>query len=305
MQDTRLVRTSVDGNSHTLVLRRTGDDSSEFGPLFDLLPDDEPNDVLAVTHEQSAAFLQRWRERIDRRPRNIGVVSVGEVMRSATPAHAPAQSVVRGVADPTDAEGIRDAAASYLDAWPDDGRTVAYLDSTTELVDDLGGEGAFEFLREFRRTLDAGDAAGYVCLRPAAHDCEFVREVGALFDTVVECVDSAAVASAKPSVSDCFTAIADRRRRLVLAELLDEDDRDYEKRSVTGLADAVAPRIEADREWVTASLIDVHLPKLANLGVVAYDRGRERVARGQHFERVEPYLRRALDRERQAVEEQP
>jgi len=301
VQDTRLVRTSVDGDPHTLVLRRTGDDSPEFGPLFDLLPDDEANDVLAVTHEQSAAFLQRWRERIDRRPRNVGVVSVGEVMRSATPADAPAQSVVRGVADPTDAEDIRDAATSYLDAWPDDGRSVAYLDSTAELVDDLGSDGAIEFLRQFRWTLDARDAAGYVCLRPAAHDCEFVREVGALFDTVVECVDSAAVASSKPSVSDCFTAIADRRRRLVLAELLDEDD--HEKRSVPELVDAVAPGVEADRARVTASLIDVHLPKLADLGVVAYDRERARVARDRHFERVEPYLRRALDRERQAVEE--
>lgn len=298
MQDTKLVRTSVDGNPHTLVLRRTPEADSEFGPLFDLLPEDGPNDVLAVTFEQSAAFLRRWRDRIDRRPRNVGVVSVGEVMRSASSSDAPSRNVVRGIGDPTDTEGIREAATGYLDAWPADGRAVAYLDSTTELVDHLGTDDAVAFLRTFRRALDARDAAGYVCVRPAEHDCAFVREVASLFDTVVECVDSAAEASTKPSVSECFEAIADSRRRRTLAALADHGET-----TVADLADGVAARVDADRERVLVSLVDVHLPKLTEYGVVAYDRERDRVARGPYFDRIEPYLRRALEREPPVIEE--
>lgn len=297
MQDTRLVRTSVDGNPHTLVLRRATDDA-EFGPLFDLLPDDGPNDVLAVTYERSASFLRQWRDRIDRRPRNVGVVSVGEVTRSASADDAPAHSVVRGVADPDDAEGIREAATDYLDAWPADGRTVAYLDSATDLADHVGTDRTVAFLRRFRRTLNARDAAGYVCLRPAAHDRAFVREAASLFDTVIECVDSAVEVTDKPSVGECFEAIADRRRRTALAALTGG-----EERSVGDLADRVAGRLDADRDRIVTSLVDVHLPKLADLGVVRYDRERGRVARGPHFARIEPFLERALEVERREAEE--
>ena len=297
VQDTKLVRTRVAGNPHTLVLRRTADDGAEFGPLFDLLPSDEPTDVLAITHDQSAQFLQQWRERIDRRPRNIGVVSVGEAMRSTSSTEGQPRTPVRGVADPTDAERIRDAATGYLDAWPTEGRSVAYVDSATALVDHLGVDRAVAFLRAFRRALDARDAVGYVCLRPAALDRAVVREVASLFDTVVECVDSAAATAAEPSVSDCFEAVSDRRRRYVLAALADE-----ESLPVGEVVDRVTARVEADRERIAASLLDVHLPKLAGLGVAAHDRERECVARGRQFERVEPYLRRALDCDRAAAE---
>lgn len=290
MRDTRLVRTSVDGNPHTLV-HRPPDDSRTFGPLFDLLPESGPNDVLVVTYAELTRVLQQWRERIDRRPRNVGIVGVGEAMRSTASADAPVRDVITGVADSTDAEAIRSAATAYLDAWPAEGRTVAYLDSMTELADRLGAEEAVAFLRAFRRALDARDAVGYVCLTPAAHDRRFVREVGSLFDTVVEYVDSAAELSARPSVDDCFEAIADPRRRSVLAALADDDGT-----PVADLADRVVARTGADRGRVAASLVDVHLPKLADLGVVAYDRGRDRVVRGDQFETVEPYLRRALDR---------
>ncbi|WP_135830039.1 DUF7504 family protein [Halorussus halobius] len=293
MQDTRLVRTSVAGNPHTLVLRRTSDGAREFEPLFDLLPADGPNDVLAVTHEQSTRFLRRWGERIDRRPRNVGVVSVGEVMRSTSAVDVASRRPVRGVADPTDAEEIRDAATGYLDAWPDEGRTVAYVDSATAVVDDLGVERGVEFLRTFRRALDARDAVGYVCLAPTAHDRTVVREVASLFDTVIECVDNEAETAATPSVGDCFEAMSDRRRRGVLAVLADEGPL-----PVDDLADRVAARTRVDRDRVLASLIDVHLPKLAALGLAAYDR--ERVARGEHFERVEPYLGRTVERDRPA-----
>jgi hypothetical protein len=260
--------------------------------MFDLLPDDGPTDALAVTYQESARFFRDWNERIDRRPRNMGVISVGEQMRSAGGASPPGRPMMRGVADSTDTDAIRYAVEGYLDTWPAGGRSVTYFDSVTDVIDDVGVDDAIDFLESFLRTLDAHDATSYFCLDPAANDKAVVCEVASLFDTVLEYVDSAADAASEPSVGDCFEAIADHERRSVLAEVAESGE--------VGVADAgdrVAARTDAGRLQAQASLANVHLPKLADLGVVAYDSDAGRVARGPHFDRVEPYLRTALEQE--------
>ncbi|MFC7079855.1 DUF7504 family protein [Halorussus caseinilyticus] len=290
MQDTKLVRTSVDADPHKLVLRRTRGKISTLDLLFDSFSENEPTDALAVTHEGPEEFLGTWRDRIDRRPRNVGVVSVGEQMRSAAATTPSDRNVVRGVADPMDADAIRDATTGYLDAWPADGQTVGYFDSVTPLLDCWDIATTTAFVRDLLRALDARDAVGYFCLTPAAHDRATVREVASLFDTVVECVESGVEATVEPCVGDCFDAIADPRRRYVLAGVPDS-----ESVAVADLAATVAGRSSLDRKQVESSLRHVHLPKLADFGMVAYDRERGRVERGDHFERVEPYLRKAME----------
>ena len=301
MQNTKLVRTTVDGDDHTLVLRRTTDDSGGFGPLFDLLGDDVAMDLLAVTHEQSQRFLQAWRERIDRQPRNVGVVSVGEQMRSATVADVPPRTnrpVLRGVADPTDLDAVRETATEFLDAWGSDDRTVSYFDSLTAVVERHDAEVATEFLETFLRALDRRDAVGYFGLTPAVHDRAIVREIASRFDTVIECVDSPTEADAEPSVSDCFDVMSDVRRRCALVELADG-----EASSVAELARRIGDRTATDADRVQASLLNVHMPKLAGRGFVAYDRDGGRVAAGPHFERVVPYLRKAMGGEKSRLAE--
>jgi hypothetical protein len=279
-------------------MRQESDDSSTCGPMFDLLPDDGPTDALAITYQESARFFHDWHERIDRRPRNMGVVSVGEQMRSAASgASPPGQPMMRGVADPTDTAAIRHTVEGYLDAWPAAGRSVTYFDSLTDAIEDVGADAATDFLESFLRMLDAHGATGYFCLDPTAHDRAVVREVTSLFDTVLECVDNAAEATAEPSISDCLETIADYRRRQVLAEVAES-----EEVPVADAADRVAATTDVGRLQAQASLTNVHLPKLADLGVVAYDSEDRRVARGQHFDRVEPYLR--TPREQDTTREQ-
>ncbi|WP_435174543.1 DUF7504 family protein [Halorussus sp. AFM4] len=283
--ETKLVRTRVDADPHTLVLRRRRGDPAALSLLAEPLSAEEPTDALAVTHDDPESFLGAWRDRVDRAPRNVGVVSVGERMRSASASTPVDRSVVRGVADPADAAAIRDAVAGYLDAWPADGRTVAYVDSVTAFLDRWETDRAVGFLRGLLRAFDARDAAGYVCLTPSAHDCATVREVASLFDTVVECLEGAAEAVAAPSVSDCFEAVADPRRRSVLADLTDRGSA-----AVEDLTERAARRTGSDAGRVATALRHVHLPKLADFGVVAYDRERGRVEPGAHIDRIEPYL---------------
>ncbi|USZ68160.1 hypothetical protein NGM10_00100 [Halorussus salilacus] len=186
MPNTKLVRTRVGGDPHVLVVRSSTDDPT---PL-DLAVAADPDAVLAVTFGDSDRLFGAWRERADRQPRDVGVVEVGSTMRSAGAVAAPAAGpVVSGVPDPSDLAAVRDAMASYLDAWPARGRTVAYVDSVTALLARAGVDAATEFLSAAFRLLGERDAAGYFPLTPSACDRAAVRAVGALFDTVVECVD--------------------------------------------------------------------------------------------------------------------
>jgi len=185
--EAKLVRTCVDADPHTLVFRSSKRDRAPFG----LLAAADPDDVLAVTFDRPSGFLEGWTERVGPRPRRIGVVGVGDRMRSAAASGDPGSNAVRGVADPTDGAAIRTAAAGYLDAWPDDGRAVVCFDSATALLDRRPVDDAVGFLSDFRQLLDEHGAAGYVRLDPSAHDCATVRAVGSLFDTVVECLDGA------------------------------------------------------------------------------------------------------------------
>jgi hypothetical protein len=234
---------------------------------------------------------------MDRRPKNLGVVSVGEQMRSATtdsaPANPPGHTMVQGVADSTDTEEIRDTVRWYLDAWPTVGETATYFDSVTDLVGDVGVDPATDFLQEYLWMLDAHDAVGYFGLDTTAHDREVVREVASLFDTVIECVDDDADATPEPSVSDCFEAITDYRRRFVVTELAESEESDELR--VSYLAERLATEGSYGREQAQAALIGVQIPKLADHGVVTYDRERGTVARGEYFDRVEPFLQKTVE----------
>jgi DNA-binding transcriptional ArsR family regulator len=290
VQETKLIRTCVDGDPHTLVLRRTPTDAATLDLLFDAVAPERPTDALAVTDGGTEGFLEAWCSRVNRRPRNVGVISVGERMWSTATTTAPRHDIVRGVADPTDTESILNVAMGYLDVWPADGRTVVHFHSMAPLLDRLCSEAMTDFLEEFVRALDARDAVGYFCLTPTNHDEAIVREVASLFDTVVECVGSAAEAMAEPSVSDCFDVISDPRRRYVLAAVSEGDSV-----SVEGLAGRIAAQIPVEREQLHVSLVSVHLPKLADFGMIAYDPEADSVEPGRHFGRVEPYLRKAMN----------
>jgi len=184
--EAKLVRTCVDADPHTLVFRSSRRDRAPFG----LLDAADPDDVLAVTFDRPSGFLEGWTERVGTRPRRIGVVGVGDRMRSTAASGGAVPNAVRGVPEPADGAAIR-AAADFLDAWPEDGRAVVCFDSATELLDRRPVDDAADFLADFRQLLDEHGAAGYVCLDPSAHDCATVRAVGALFDTVVECLGGA------------------------------------------------------------------------------------------------------------------
>jgi hypothetical protein len=92
-----------------------------------------------------------------------------------------------------------------------------------------------------------------------------------------------------------FEALADADRRLLLSQLAVASDRE-EPLSVPG---DVVERVEqgADRQAVALRFHHVHLPKLTELGYVAWDQSTGTVRPGPAFDELEPLLAVVTDDE--------
>jgi hypothetical protein len=92
-----------------------------------------------------------------------------------------------------------------------------------------------------------------------------------------------------------FEALADADRRLLLSELAVAGDRD-EPLSVPG---DVVEQVEdgADRQAAALRFHHVHLPKLTELGYVAWDQSSGTVQPGPEFDDLEPLLAVVADNE--------
>lgn len=92
-----------------------------------------------------------------------------------------------------------------------------------------------------------------------------------------------------------FQCLAKRRRRIVLSYLLTIEDRPV---TIDELVDAVIkaesylslPSSSSDPESVAITLDHVHLPLLADTGLIKYDRERGTVTTTNRTTHVEPYL---------------
>jgi predicted transcriptional regulator len=96
------------------------------------------------------------------------------------------------------------------------------------------------------------------------------------------------------SVETLFEVLASPYRRFILTHLASHDDG-----SVDDLAHHVVAwetdrtgADETDEAYRRAQnvLYHIHLPKLANVGLIEYDREHETVTRGESFDAAEPYL---------------
>jgi DNA-binding transcriptional ArsR family regulator len=99
-----------------------------------------------------------------------------------------------------------------------------------------------------------------------------------------------------PALDSLFRCLADGRRRIVLAHLLDGGDRSA---TVDELADAVIETEgrspSSDPESVAITLDHVHLPLLADAGFIDYERDRGVVTPTDRTTSVEPHLNAVRD----------
>ena len=191
--DTELID-ELDGANNTLLLAPSfvGD---EEGTCTDLLrPEtaDEQNMLLVSYTKSPDAQLQRWRSHSDRRPANLGIVTVEDSTRSVAagdpttdggPGHV---GPVETVSNPNDLTGLGIRITEFLTRWDDDRRTVVCFDSLTALLQYVELETAYEFLHIITGRLATVDAVAHFHMDPGAHDDRTVESVVSLMDAVVE-----------------------------------------------------------------------------------------------------------------------
>ncbi|GAB3326582.1 hypothetical protein EI982_09815 [Haloplanus rallus] len=295
---------SVDRSATTLLLSGSG--GSGALDRLDVTPD--AAEVLVVSAERSAtAVVDEWRTAHRTLPAAFGLISFGEFARSAATAEdddAPSRRSLPGhdvtvttMSDPGNLQRLGTAVTLYLDDWADtDRETVVYVDDLGPFVEAGDLEPTFQFLHLLSQTVTGIDATLVVRADASTTDERTVDTLRPLFDRVLD--DDVA-----PPALDTHTLhelLRNPRRRFVLRSLFEDDEATLD-RLASRLAtweNGTDDPTDAERTRAFTALASVHVPRLAEAGLVVFDRSEKRVtlsdvARGT--ERLEEHLNGSFD----------
>lgn len=192
------------GDANTVLVESSSTDPERATTCADCLhshPTDREN-LLWVTYTRGPdEKLSSWRRHSDATPANVGVVSVGDTMRSAAAASAAVSgstmpdaadprgggqpNPVEAVENPSDLTGLGIAVSRYFGAWGADHPTSLCFDSITAMLQYVEFETAYRFLHVLTGRVTAAGAVGHFHVDPAAHDEQTMESLKTLFDAVV------------------------------------------------------------------------------------------------------------------------
>jgi len=288
----------------TATLQLGGDTAFGSDASRDVVP--EATNTLVVSAVRSVqAVVEDWRRHAQSLPAAFGLVTYAEFDRSASAsADQPSRQPLPGgnvtlasMSDPGDLRRLGTAVMLYLDDWSDtDRETLVYVDALAPFVDASDVESTFQFLHLLVQTADQLGADVVVRLDPSTTDDHTVNTLRPLFDEVVD-------ATTEFDADELHDILRNERRRFVLRSLLDTSSAGLE-RLATRLArwenDTDEPT-DAERERAYTALASIHIPQLAEVGLVVFDRSAERVRLadgGWSTDRLEQYLTPPSDDDR-------
>lgn len=267
----------------TLLLGDEGDADGGIDAVLDVAP--ESTNVLVVSVTRSMrAVVEEWRRRAGSLPEAFGLITYAEFDRSASAAASgqpsrkplPGSNIaVTSMSDPGDLRRLGTAVTLYLDDWADlDRETLVYVDALSPFVDAAGIESTFQFLHLLIRSAEQSAADVVVGLDPSTTDERTINTYRPLFDRVVD------AATADVLDEDELRALlANARRRFVIRSLFDQPVLELD-RLATRLArwenDTDDPD-DAERRRAYTALASIHVPRLAEAGLVSFDRIAEQV----------------------------
>jgi hypothetical protein len=274
------------GESRPTATLLLSDDGSENAAdaVLDVTP--AATNLLVVSAARSMRdVVEAWRRRTETLPAAFGLVTYAEFDRSAsasgstgTPSRRPLPGgdiTLTSMSDPADLRRLGTAVTLYLDDWADtDRETLVYVDALAPFFDASDLESAFQFLHLLVQSVTQLDASLVVRLDPSATDERTVNTIRPLFDEVVD-----TPIDAELDTTELHDLLGNRRRRFVLRTLLET--------STVGL-DRLAARLarqendtdqptDVERDRAYTALASIHVPRLADAGLVAFDREAERV----------------------------
>lgn len=273
---------------------------------------------VLTTDPNPTTVVEEWDDRVGLDPTSFGVVAVGSSMRSgaataegastdvgstgaeSTTVAGSARNLVRGVED-------ADAAMAVLTEWASETReTLVFADAAGSLVERLGRGRVVDLIDDVDALLaDVGGMAGFR-VDPARVEATTLAVLATVVDAVYDRGPDSA-ADDGPTETTCrrpddgplaldalFDALADRRRRRAL-HLLCEVGRPLSLESLAERLVAIdrdggrdVPDAAVERTYV--ALAHVHLPRLADAGLVRLDRDGGTVGTAPLFAALEPYL---------------
>jgi hypothetical protein len=295
---------SADQPTATLLLTRDG--GSDALDRLDVTAD--TTEVLVVSVDRSATdIVDDWRSEDGTLPATFGLISFEEFARSAAmetddgPSRRPLPGrdvTVTTMSDPGNLRRLGTAVTLYLDDWTDTGReTSVYVDDLTPFVESAGLEPTFQFLHLLIQTTTGTDATLLVRADASTTDERTVNTLRPLFDAVIDSDDT------PPPALDTDTLhelLRNPRRRFALRSLFEDDEASLNRLAgrLAAWENGTNDPTDAERSRAYTALASVHVPRLAEAGLVVFDRSEERVtlsdvARGA--DRLEGYLDESFD----------
>ncbi|RBI62437.1 hypothetical protein DMJ13_11270 [halophilic archaeon] len=154
----------------------------------------EKTNVLIISYVRSAdEWTRSWLDHAGEHPANLGIVQVGETMRSvarsqASSSTAPTPNVLATVGNPSNLTELGITISEYLTDWDDNPyETSICFDSLTALLQYTDSvRTAFRFLHTLVGRVQTAHARACYKIIPQAHDQQTVATLRGLFDTVIE-----------------------------------------------------------------------------------------------------------------------
>ncbi|WP_323674392.1 hypothetical protein [Halorubellus sp. PRR65] len=146
---------------------------------------------LTVTYPSESAEDGGFGDHTRMQPAKKGLVSVGDVMRSASAASGGGPDFTGAVAqdaiaDPTNLQRLGTSISEFCQRWDDTGYDIyVCFDSLSALLEYTSPEVVFQFCHVLTKRLESVDATAHFHLDPERHAEETVATFQSIFDQVV------------------------------------------------------------------------------------------------------------------------
>ncbi|WP_231182735.1 HalOD1 output domain-containing protein [Haladaptatus sp. DYF46] len=254
----------------TAALGRDGDDDCI---RWLSCKEEADRNVLLVTYNRAPKVVyDHWESHVGEEPTELGIISVGGGgARTGTHRLEPrGDSNAISLASPASLGRLETTIHLYLDQWSaNDGKTVLCFDSISSSLRHVDRTAAFRFLHSLTEYLRQQNVLAHFHIDPDLHDDATIAMLCSLFDAVHG--RSGDVENVSADV--LLALLGTPRRRLVCRYLVEIADR----APISAIARRIAEwegsgtASENERERVHITLHHVHLPELADAGVLERD----------------------------------
>lgn len=177
--------------SNMLILAPPSDENELISSLDQIMkdaPEATPVVLVSSTHPVHR-LLNTWRTQQGEFPPNIGLLSIGELVRSTSsqPSTIQIGNVWVRTVQENDLTGIGIAISDYISQWDDEPPLHLCFDAVDNLLTTVDLKTTFRFLHILTAQIQQTNSTAYYHLIPDEHTQQTINSLTPLFDEVLEC----------------------------------------------------------------------------------------------------------------------